>query len=421
MKRIYLLLSIFVITTLACSLTPVTPVPTSLPPDAVLPPTSATPAAIPPTTTPEIFIARTQAIPAHIQLNGITLAVQDASLDVCDLPDCPSAPSGKRYLRVTLQALDLPADQVLDYKNLPQGIAIYDDTGVITPFERLFAYHPAAQQLILYFVIPQAATVFGLQWPGAAEIPLTVVPAPMPTAPPPIVAGTVTTYAPLTFILPPGVALGSSGSEQPRLDGDDAAWWMKTPGHLQVSLADYYVLQGKSHQPLIAVFPAVDYATLVPAAFEAIHRLDNIFYDPSTVSRLENLPAVPFFNDKPMFASNIQMINFQNGKGVRFITQTAQGPVPVNNQELFYHFEGVTSDGVYYVVAILPLTAPALAETNDAAAPLPPGGIAYPGSIEDFPAYYTAVTALLDATAPDAFTPNLAQLDALIQSMQVAP
>jgi hypothetical protein len=298
-EKIYLLLSIFVITTLACSLTPATPAPTGLPSDAVLPPTSATPAAIPPTTTPEIFIARTQAVPATES------------------------------------------------------------------------------------------------------------------------AGTAITFAPLSLVLPMAVASGASGSEQPRLDSDDAAWWMKTPGHLQVSLADYYVLQRKSHQPLIAVFPAVDYATLVPAAFEAIHRLDNIFYDPSTASSLENLPAVPFFNDKPVFASNIQMINFQNGKGVRFITQTAQGPVPVNNQELFYHFEGLTSDGFYYIVAILPLTAPALAETNDAAAP--PGRIAYPGSIEDFPAYYAAVTALLDATAPDAFTPNLAQLDALIQSMRVAP
>ncbi len=39
----------------------------------------------------------------------------------------------------------------------------------------------------------------------------------------------------------------------------------------------------------------------------------------------------------------------------------------------------------------------------------------------DMKAYYAAVTGLLNATSPDAFTPTLGQLDALIQSMQVAP
>jgi hypothetical protein len=300
MKTHYLFLSALVLVVVACRLTPVATPPPTLPPTAILPATSA-PTVVPATTTPEIFIARTQAVPG------------------------------------------------------------------------------------------------------------------------PSTSDAVITYAPLSFVLPAAVASGASGGDQPRLDNPDASWWMKTPGHLQVSFDGYYALQGKSRQPLIAVFPALDYATLVPAAFEAIHRLDNIFYDPSTASSLENLPAVPFFNDKPAFASNIQMIDFQNGKGVRFITQTAQGPVPVNNHEVFYHFEGLTDDGTYYIVAVLPVSFPLLAETNDPGAAVPTGGIAYPGSIEDFPAYYAAIAALLNAAPADAFTPNLNQLDALIQSMKVSP
>ncbi|MEO8354588.1 MAG: hypothetical protein ABI621_01610 [Chloroflexota bacterium] len=41
----------------------------------------------------------------------------------------------------------------------------------------------------------------------------------------------------------------------------------------------------------------------------------------------------------------MQVINFQNGRGIRFLTQYAQYPAPINNHELFYHFQGLTNDG----------------------------------------------------------------------------
>ena len=235
--------------------------------------------------------------------------------------------------------------------------------------------------------------------------------------------GLAVTYPPLSLIVPPAIANGASGSEQPRVDSDDAAWWQKTPGHLLVSLGDYYVLQGKTHQPQIAVYPALEYAELVPAAFEAIHRLDNILYG-SVNPEPGNLPAAPFINAQQSFASNIQVLSFQNGSGVRFVTQYDQYAAPANNQDLFYQFQGVTRDGAYYIVAIFPLTTPVLAETSAADAPLPEGGIVYPDMMDtnaDFPGYYAAVTGLLNAQPPEAFTPTLDQLDALVQSMLVAP
>jgi len=422
MKKIFSFVSVLcvLLATLACGLNPLAAQPPASPTAALLPATSL-PTAVPAATTPEIFIARTQAVPAQMQLNGVTLAVQSASFSTCDLPECPAAPAGKRYLRVNLQAVDLPAGQSLDYKNLPQGIAIYDDTRTVTPFSHFYIYAPTTQQLSLYFAVPEAASKFGLQWPGFAEIPLEVTFATLPTVQPTVNTGTSITYSPLSFVLPQAVASGASGSDLPRVDSPDASWWMKTPGHLQVSFDGYYTLQGKFHQPQIAVFPALEYAQLVPAAFESIHRIDNLLYDPSTASSLENLPAVPFFNDLPMFGSNIEMITFQNGSGVRFITQTAQGPTPVNNQDVFYHFEGLSSDGTYYIVAVLPVTISLLAETNDPGAPLPPGGIPYPGVGKPGQAYIAAVTELLNAAPEQAFTPNLDQLDALIQSMYLAP
>jgi hypothetical protein len=133
---------------------------------------------------------------------------------------------------------------------------------------------------------------------------------------------------------------------------------------------------------------------------------------------------VPFFNTQQVFASNVQVISFQNGRGVRFLTEYAQYAASVNNTDLFYNFQGVTSDGAYYVIAILPITAPALAETSDGGAALPSGGIPYSYFADpstDMQAYYTAVTALLNATSLDAFFPTINQLDTLIQSMRITP
>jgi hypothetical protein len=188
-------------------------------------------------------------------------------------------------------------------------------------------------------------------------------------------------------------------------------------------MLDAYCLQGKSFQPQILIYPALEYAQLVPAAFESMHRLRNILSG-SPVS-IDQLPTVPSFTAAQTFASNIQILSFQNGQGLRFLTEYAQYPAPANNTDLFYHFEGFTSDGEYFVIAILPITAPLLAETSDPGAVLPIGGVPYPyfaeGVEADMPGYYSAVTALLDATSPESFTPTIGQLDSLIQSVRIQP
>jgi hypothetical protein len=138
----------------------------------------------------------------------------------------------------------------------------------------------------------------------------------------------------------------------------------------------------------------------------------------------DQLPAVPFFNAQQLFASNIQTISFQNGSGIRFLAEYGQYPAPVNNQELFYQFQGFSNVGDYYIVAIFPITSPGLSESSNPASATAIGGVAYPNMSDpnaDWRGYYAAAATVLDATSPDAFEPSLNQLDALIQSMWVAP
>jgi hypothetical protein len=236
-------------------------------------------------------------------------------------------------------------------------------------------------------------------------------------------AKTAVTFGRLSLDIPASVADGASGSDIPPVTNADAAYWEKTPGHLQVSLNDYYVLQGKLHQPQIYVYPAMPYVELVPAAFESMHRLRNVMNSAVPITP-EELPGVPFFNAAQVFASNIQAASFQNGSGVRFLTEYGQYPAPVNNRELFYHFQGFTNEGEYYIVAIFPITAPGLGESSDPESAVAIGGVAYPkmgDPSDDWKAYYAAAASLLEATAPEAFTPALNQLDALIQSIKITP
>jgi hypothetical protein len=253
--------------------------------------------------------------------------------------------------------------------------------------------------------------------PTNTPIPPTAVPTDTPAAP----QAQPVFFGPLHFSLPQGLAAGISGTQVPRADSPDLPARELTPGHTQVKL-EGYLLQGKSQEPQIYVYPAQAYAEMQNVAFESLRQIDNLLGNPVAPIPADQLPAVPFFNEKQVFASSIQVISFQNGRGVRFLTEYAQYPAPVNNQDLFYLFQGVSSDGYWYVVAILPVTNPNLADTSDAGAPLPPGGVPYPFKANpsaDMAAYYSAATALLEGASPTAFSPTLDQLDGLIQSIQI--
>jgi hypothetical protein len=271
-----------------------------------------------------------------------------------------------------------------------------------------------------------SATVIALATqnpPTQTTLPATVRPETSNTPQHPVNRETVLTFGKLTLSIPTEVAIGASGSEHPRFDGENTPMWQKTPGHTQILLSDTYPLKGTSQQPQIYVYPAQAYAELNPAAFESIRRVNNIIYGTDT-PKINQLSAIPFINAKQLFTANIQVLSFKNGNGVRFLTEYAQYPASANNQDLFYNFHGVTRDGAYYIVAIFPVSCVVLAETSDGGAALPVGGIPYPyfaNPKADMTSYYHSVSDLLNAQTPEAFTPNLNQLDALIQSMQAAP
>ncbi|HAE58683.1 MAG TPA: hypothetical protein DCG54_04025 [Anaerolineae bacterium] len=287
--------------------------------------------------------------------------------------------------------------------------------------------------IILVLLLATLACNFGVPAPviTATETPPpsvspvdTLPPADEPTEAPTVVSGLARTCENVSMIIPQGLAAEIECQLLPPLSGDEVAPWEATPGHVEIGLSGY-AQADKFHRPRLYIFPVVDLAAVQPGSAENIKRVQTILANPGGQFSKKDLPGVHLFNAGAVFASNIEVLNFQNGAGVRTLTVFGQYYAPANNHDLFYHFQGLTDNGQYYIIAILPTTHPGLqADSNEGS--LPPAGEfpAYPGfsaAEADMENYYRTTADLLGVAAPETFAPSLADLDALIASIIVTP
>ena len=249
-----------------------------------------------------------------------------------------------------------------------------------------------------------------------ANAPATETPA--PTIIP--INGTTITVNNISFVIPTGVGSGAQAETiEAAPPSDDMPWWEIGPAYNKY-LIQGYALSDTFHKPAIFVYPVDEYVQMVVDVGTLVDELKTIIASPSQPMP-ENLPFLPAFNAGQVFHSNEQVIKFQNGTGVRFLTQYAQAPYPVNNESLFYTFQGLTSDGAYYVSAILPINAAFLSADGNPETPLPVDGVPFDwNNFENVPQHFELVKQKLNATDPNAFTPSLSNLDALIQSITIS-
>jgi hypothetical protein len=268
-----------------------------------------------------------------------------------------------------------------------------------------------------FFVLCMAAFLI-----ASCNFPTPATPAPFKT--PEVIAtstssGGVVLQDNVSFTLPLGVASGAQSEKVAAVtDPNNAPSWGLAPEHLEFTLTGYQ-LQDKFQKPQIFVYPASEMAQANTTAADQIQKIKRL--QAGSPLTKDTVPVVPFFNAAQQIASHMQMLDFKNGRGVRFLTQYAQYPAPINNNELFYHFQGLTNDEKYYLVAILPVTSSILAEDEKPESPVPSGGVPLPAGGMPDPAYYEAVTKSLDAMYEDSFNPSIFQLDALLQSITVTP
>lgn len=172
----------------------------------------------------------------------------------------------------------------------------------------------------------------------------------------------------------------------------------------------------------IHIYPTAGLNTEVQPIVVALQQL---LADPSALAAYQSvgpetepfqpgLSMLPPSNAVQMFRAQVQPVAFAEGVGVRYLTQLSQRPTPINNQDLFYTFQGLTDDGATYIAAYFPVILPDLPGSPQI------GEEAFMSLMEDWPGYIAQTATLLNAQPTTAFTPNLAALDALLSSLSVA-
>ena len=197
---------------------------------------------------------------------------------------------------------------------------------------------------------------------------------------------------------------------------EQTPFWVVGPEHNRFTFASRAVPfqtngMGISGYPQIVIYPVQEYGAMSELAKLEIDELQSLVETRPSIPK-DKLPFLPLINAAQVFHAQDKFIDFQNGSGIRYLTQYSQDIVPITNQNIFYTFQGLTKDGTSYVTVTFPITANNLSDE--------------PLIIDDWNAFgagyqdYLAETINdLNSLSSDEYEPNLEVLDAMIQSMKV--
>jgi hypothetical protein len=215
-----------------------------------------------------------------------------------------------------------------------------------------------------------------------------------------------------SFYLPATIASSAQSSVLAAVTpSDQIAPWEIAPQHEEMTFTGY-ILNDTFHEAKITVYPIQDFIAIEPTVANQVTELQKIILE--KLDNPGNVPILPLWNAAQVFLSNPAYLDFQNGSGIRYLTQYGQAIMPINNHDLFYSFQGLTSDGKYWISAILPVNHSSLQATYDN--PLPSDMDQFYANYEQ---YTTLLRANLDTQPPETFKPSLADLDAMVSSIVV--
>ncbi len=210
----------------------------------------------------------------------------------------------------------------------------------------------------------------------------------------------------LAIFLDPALASGFNCQSVAEAGDPNAPGFAVNPKYTEITLTGY-LLSDRFFTAHIDVYPVQRYSELAPdliptqvAALQAL-----IAGGPTGTN---GLPVLPIFNAKQEFFAMYQVLPFASGNGIRFLTQYSQFVDPINNHEIFYTFQGLTSDGKYWISAILPISNPLL-----------PADGSNPPDTQNWDSYLSALVGQLNAAPPESYSPTIPILDALIASISI--
>lgn len=253
------------------------------------------------------------------------------------------------------------------------------------------------------------------------QLTLIATPEPSSTATP-IESGASIGLVELNLALDPNLATGIKA--QASQDTANERWQASLPGFMVYTLQGYR-LENRAADAQLFVYRVKDIEDQDEHSAANITNLRQLlqrkpalgaYPSPGVDEPPYYVPWLQPINATPIMHAGVEYLNFQNGAGMRYLTQYAQALSVVNNEEIFYTFQGLTQDGEYYIAARLPVYHPDLvAGANDA----PDGDTSVWEDVEKNLQYMQKMAPILDAAAPSSFTPDLATLDALMGSINI--
>lgn len=259
--------------------------------------------------------------------------------------------------------------------------------------------------------IPFATATLQAELPGQPTVETTTSPVP---------AGTPYSQSGISFVLPSCLASDAAISTLAAVPPDPNGGPMEFAPEQRVIKFSNYPLSGKFFEPIVRIFPVADFVQMQANIQSEVDGLSALLAShPAALP--DTIPLLPVQMAQQAFHVRESYLDFQNGSGIAFLTQYAQYSPPVNNHDLFYAFQGLTSDGKYWVSAFLPANIGFL-QAAPFAAEVPTDGIPMPTDATDtakLAEYYTAVKGLMVSADSNQYTPDLTCLDAFLQSLKV--
>ncbi len=203
----------------------------------------------------------------------------------------------------------------------------------------------------------------------------------------------------------------------------DEASWTAYPQHTLFEFINFRGSSATSLNPAIYIFPVrSSYTSLTPGEttdlwLPGISALRSILASrPDLRSAIEqsmpsngsppDLPYLPPINAARIPVGKPAYIKFGNGIGIRYLAEITQDASPPNRDNASYTFQGLTTDGKYYIAAQFPAFPVAMQ-------PLPPM------LTNDTKAYFGHLLDEFDRIDNSRFTPDLNKLDAIVKSLTV--
>lgn len=125
-----------------------------------------------------------------------------------------------------------------------------------------------------------------------------------------------------------------------------------------------------------------------------------------------NLPFLPTFPAGQVLRARAHYLETEDLSGIAFVTAYAQDASPFVSTNFLYTFQGISSDGRYYVSAIFPLVTTLFDDQI-------PSDFSYETFIAGLTDYMIESIGRLNAGTPSDFVPALDAMDAIIQSFEI--